>query len=498
MALSNQQLQELSALRYKRDQQTITSAESNRLNELTRMQSQGQPSGQGSLSRDQATVTQDVQQLLPEIGTQVENYLEGFRRDPIAGLLGILSAPLNPAFPITGSTSDVGLSIFGRKPFEQTMQEVEQDRARRFTEEYDFQQTPTGVTFDESGNVISSLRPTYTGPSMEQIGPPKPEPQVPAMIEMGPPVPEGMGQTAPTQQSLLDVGPPAPTPEEQGPQTFRQRAKGLLSTIGDLMGVGEPDFRDRLVAGLGSLTINPNNPLTQQAMANMQARRDQQLQQQRIEGLMMIEALKNAQTPAPLSVAEEEVQKALGQEYAEWITGGKRQMETNVNYLKDAQERLADMTLASGPIVGWVPETFKSFLGGELAEGVQLRDSIRTVAQQSLRQILGAQFTQLEGTMFLDRVFNPRSQEPLNIQRIQQLLDVIEKTAADKNALAQWYEDNDGDLSGFTLNGENIMNNDVFGEYVLQQISNEMISKPEWMEDNVWDAMSFEQKAEYF
>jgi len=486
MALSNQQLQELSALRYKRDQQTITSAESNRLNELTRMQSQGQPSGQGPLSRDQATVTQDVQKLLPEIGTQAENYLEGFRRDPIAGLLGILSAPLNPAFPIK-SISDVGLSIFGRKPFEQTMQEVEQDRARRFTEQYPFQQTPTGVTFDESGNVISSLRPTYTGPSMEQIGPPKPEPQVPAMIEMGPPVPEGMGQTAPTQQSLLDVGPPAPTPEEQGPQTFRQRAKGLLSTIGGLMGVGEPDFRDRLVAGLGSLTINPNNPLTQQAMANMQARRDQQLQQQRIEGLMMIEALKNAQTQPPLSVSQEAYEQDMGQAMAEW-EGGREGFYSNVDTLESAIGQMETRGGISGFVEGIMPD-WALPASDYLSSGRAIRDSIERVAQENLRLILGAQFTEREGTRLLSRVFNPFSREEDNITRARELLVLLRRQAAEKDRqLSHFKEVRSFDGFESAMDLENSFKSEI------NNFESQFIERPNDISQEDWNAMPIEDK----
>jgi hypothetical protein len=71
-------------------------------------------------------------------------------------------------------------------------------------------------------------------------------------------------------------------PQQQAPQqkpTLGSRAMGILGAIGGGIRsrVQDPNFRDKLVIGLGGMTMNPNQVLMQQAAANIEQRRATEL-----------------------------------------------------------------------------------------------------------------------------------------------------------------------------------------------------------------------------
>lgn len=98
-----------------------------------------------------------------------------------------------------------------------------------------------------------------------------------------PNLPAAMGQTPMPDMSALNqadnlarlnqmANQPAPP---QPPQTLGSRAMGILGAIGGGIKsrVQDPNFRDKLVIGLGGMTLNPNQVLMQQAAANIEQRR---------------------------------------------------------------------------------------------------------------------------------------------------------------------------------------------------------------------------------
>ena len=102
-----------------------------------------------------------------------------------------------------------------------------------------------------------------------------------------PNLPAAMGQTPMPDMSALNQADNLgrlnqmanqPTPP-QPPQTLGSRAMGILGAIGGGIkrSVQDPNFSDRLVIGLGGMTMNPNQVLMQQAAANIEQRRKTEL-----------------------------------------------------------------------------------------------------------------------------------------------------------------------------------------------------------------------------
>jgi len=84
-------------------------------------------------------------------------------------------------------------------------------------------------------------------------------------------LPSALSQPAPDMSYMQNAV--SQMPEQ--PKTLGSRAMGILGAIGGGLQktVQDPNFRDRLVIGLGGLSMNPNQVLMQQAAANIEQRR---------------------------------------------------------------------------------------------------------------------------------------------------------------------------------------------------------------------------------
>jgi hypothetical protein len=86
-----------------------------------------------------------------------------------------------------------------------------------------------------------------------------------------PNLPGAMGQTPMPDMSALNQA----ANQVGSPQTLGSRAMGILGAIGGGIkrSVQDPNFADRLVIGLGGMSLNPNQVAMQQAAANIEQRR---------------------------------------------------------------------------------------------------------------------------------------------------------------------------------------------------------------------------------
>jgi hypothetical protein len=156
------------------------------------------------------------------------------------------------------------------------------------------------------------------------------------------------------------------------------------------------------------------------------------------------EQLKQQGKKPGLTKAQEEVDKEFGKDYAKYISGGSANMETNIAKLDDVAKTLAEGGI-SGNAQGLVPESWESFVTPK-AKAVQ--EAIESVVQQSLRETLGAQFTEKEAAQLMKRSYNPALSEEENIKRVMALRDQLVEAKKRKEAAYRYYEQN-GTLAGF-------------------------------------------------
>ena len=151
---------------------------------------------------------------------------------------------------------------------------------------------------------------------------------------------------------------------------------------------------------------------------------------------------------AGLSVGEEAVDKAYAADHLKWVQQGRGSFGKMESELTEAISALENEENISGKIVGSVLNT----TGGEMtyprAKAVQ--DYVLTTVQKSLRETLGAQFTEIEGKMLMDRAYNPLLSQAENAKRVKRLLGEIRSAGKAKEAMAQYWNENNGSLVGYT------------------------------------------------
>lgn len=93
----------------------------------------------------------------------------------------------------------------------------------------------------------------------------------------------------------------------------------------------------------------------------------------------------------------------------------------------------------SGPFVGILPKMVRDII---LPKSSETQENIESVAQKSMRVIMGPQFTENEGVRLLARVYNPLLEEHVNARRVSRLLQQLQRAYAQKVAAAKYFEQN--------------------------------------------------------
>jgi hypothetical protein len=151
-----------------------------------------------------------------------------------------------------------------------------------------------------------------------------------------------------------------------------------------------------------------------------------------------------APTPTP---AQKEVDKKYAEEYVDWrVRGSYADIDKQLKQLEDAALKLesGDNNL-TGPFIGLMPDEALAFFA---PDAISNRERVEEVVQRSLKQILGAQFTEKEGERIIARSYNKKLQESDNVRRVRALLAQIKAASDAKEAAAQYF-DKHGTLAGF-------------------------------------------------
>jgi hypothetical protein len=146
-----------------------------------------------------------------------------------------------------------------------------------------------------------------------------------------------------------------------------------------------------------------------------------------------------------LTKGEEAVDRNFAKDYDEWTTTGKPSAEKSIAKLEEAMnklQKLGDKSTISGRFAGRAPDFLKS------QEAVDLRDTVRSAANDALKATLGSQFTEKEGERIMKQSYDETLNPSFNVKRIQSALDELKANAANRQARTRYYEDN-GTLKGF-------------------------------------------------
>jgi len=175
------------------------------------------------------------------------------------------------------------------------------------------------------------------------------------------------------------------------------------------------------------------------------------LQQLRREqaGDLAKESLRQLGRQTPQRPTDTPGMKSLDQkmatEYRDWAAGGQADVQAQQVALESAIEQLETNDNISGPWIGMLPKMARDVL---MPDSANVQETIETVAQRSLKAILGGQFGQREGEMLLERTFNPRLKESTNRERAYRLMQQIVLGAKEKDRAMAWWQDH-GTMLGY-------------------------------------------------
>lgn len=158
-----------------------------------------------------------------------------------------------------------------------------------------------------------------------------------------------------------------------------------------------------------------------------------------------------------LTEGEKATDRTYGKDYAARVSsGGYSAAEKKLEQLKSAVSKLKNIDTASGPIVGLLPKSWRDTI---LPGGSAVQDEVEQVAQESMKQILGGQFTEREGEGILKRAYNPRQEEGENLTRVGRLHKQLTEALSLQKAADDYFKTH-GTMRGFE--GKTIQSGDDF------------------------------------
>ena len=156
---------------------------------------------------------------------------------------------------------------------------------------------------------------------------------------------------------------------------------------------------------------------------------------------------------AGLTESQKMVDRQFGKEYADFVlAGGYADVQKQLGQLRGVIGELTGTGTAEKPqgvnASGLSGILWKGARDVIAPKGAAIQDSVEEVVQRNLRNVLGAQFTEREGTRLIERAYNPRQPEAENIKRLTRLVNQIDEAAKSKAEAGAYYEKN-GTLVGF-------------------------------------------------
>lgn len=138
--------------------------------------------------------------------------------------------------------------------------------------------------------------------------------------------------------------------------------------------------------------------------------------------------------------AQKKAGESFGTSITEWQSGGSLQARKNLRSINNAFEALASGAAETRTFVDFVPDiggfrdSARAFLN---PTGQDAYDNVVAVVATTLKDALGHQFTEKEGTRILNASYNPQLSTEQNLQRLAGIAAVISATIEAKDAQAE-------------------------------------------------------------
>ena len=145
------------------------------------------------------------------------------------------------------------------------------------------------------------------------------------------------------------------------------------------------------------------------------------------------------------SVGWEAVDKAYADQYLQDTTSGLADAQSQAASISTVLSQLESGQRLTGPDIAIQPDLLRALTNPEAQDA---KDRVESVVQRSLRETLGAQFTEAEGQRLIERSYNLALTPQQNAARLRTLFTMLQSVAEQKLAMRNYFEQN-GTLRGF-------------------------------------------------
>lgn len=138
------------------------------------------------------------------------------------------------------------------------------------------------------------------------------------------------------------------------------------------------------------------------------------------------------------SQGEKQLDKDFAKDYNDWTSGGAKIARNEIEKLKTVAKRLKDEDVTTGGFTGMFPDRITS------DEVLSARSDVSSTVMNSLKALLGAQFTEKEGERVIKNTWNESDTTENNLARVNRLIEDLESKANDKDSKSKYFEQNRG------------------------------------------------------
>ena len=175
---------------------------------------------------------------------------------------------------------------------------------------------------------------------------------------------------------------------------------------------------------------NEMNKGNQIDLLKEKTRSDKDLLGMRSQSAKEIAEMKQAQKG---TVGQQTLDREFAKDFNEWTSGKRENAKSEIEKLKNVAKMLENKDLTTGMFTGLMPDRFTS------DALLQARADVNSTVMNSLRAILGAQFTEKEGERIIKNTWNEGDSTENNLARVQRLAQDLEAQAKAKDVKADYF-----------------------------------------------------------
>lgn len=214
---------------------------------------------------------------------------------------------------------------------------------------------------------------------------------------------------------------------KMGVEVDREKIKNLKNVkdyIADAKTIGEIQMRSQ---------IDFNNQKALRGMDQKFRKEENELNRQNEIAKANVKASKTGQ---------DALDKDFAKDYNDWTSGGAKLAQSEIKKLKGVIGNLKAGKVTTGGLTGTFPDQLTS------DKVLSARSDVQSTVMNSLRALLGPQFTEKEGERIIKNTWNEADSTKNNIARLDRLVNDLTNQALDKDQKSKFYEDK-GTLSGY-------------------------------------------------